>query len=255
MAQFRIKGDLLYGRNAVLESLRAGRRAGTRLWIAEGMRPDTRIDDIAALAREREVLVESVPRPMLDDLLRDINHQGVAFEAPEFPYADLEDVIDRDGTVLILDHLQDPQNFGTLLRAADASGAAGVVIPSDRSVSVTPAVVNASAGAVEHLEVALVPNLGRAIDKLEQAGRWIVGLDEGEAAAPLFATDIPTPAVLVVGSEGSGLTANIRNRCQVLVSLPMRGHIGSLNAATAGAIALYDLVRREPASSAHDVEE
>lgn len=209
------------------------------------MREDVRVDEIVELARTREVLVESVPRPLLDDMLPDVNHQGVLLEAPAFPYADLEDVIDRSGTVLMLDHLQDPQNFGTLLRAADAAGVAGVVIPSDRSVSVTPAVVNASAGAVEHLEIALVPNLGRAIDKLEASGRWIIGLAEGEGSDPLFDSDIPTPVVFIVGSEGSGLTANIRKRCQILVSLPMLGRIGSLNAATAGAIALYDILRRD----------
>lgn len=236
---------MLFGRNAILETLRSGRRTGTRLWFAEGMREDVRVDEIVGVARSREILVESVPRPLLDDMLPDVNHQGVLLETPAFPYADLEDVIDRPGTVLMLDHVQDPQNFGTLLRAADAAGVAGVVIPADRSVSVTPAVVNASAGAVEHLEIALVPNLGRAIDKLEASGRWIVGLAEGEGSQPLFDTDVPTPVALIVGSEGSGLTASIRKRCQLLVSLPMLGKIGSLNAATAGSIALYDILRRE----------
>lgn len=225
------------------------------MWFAEGMREDVRVDEIVELARSREVLVESVPRPLLDDMLPDVNHQGVLFEAPAFPYADLEDVIERPGTVLLLDHVQDPQNFGTLLRSADAAGVAGVVIPSDRSVSVTPAVVNASAGAVEHLEIALVPNLGRAIDKLEESGRWIVGLAEGEASQPLFETDLPTPVALIVGSEGSGLTAGIRKRCQLLVSLPMLGRIGSLNAATAGSIVLYDILRRETLTTGGDQED
>lgn len=245
----------MFGRNAILETLRSGQRTGTRLWFAEGMREDVRVDEIVELARSREVLVESVPRPLLDDMLPDVNHQGVLFEAPAFPYADLEDVIERPGTVLLLDHVQDPQNFGTLLRSADAAGVAGVVIPSDRSVSVTPAVVNASAGAVEHLEIALVPNLGRAIDKLEESGRWIVGLAEGEASQPLFETDLPTPVALIVGSEGSGLTAGIRKRCQLLVSLPMLGRIGSLNAATAGSIVLYDILRRETLTTGGDQED
>jgi len=250
-----VRGELLYGRNALLETLRSGRRAGTRLWFAEGMRDDPRVDEIVELARSREILVESVPRPLLDDMLPDVNHQGVLLEAPVFPYADLEDVIERPGTVLLLDHVQDPQNFGTLLRSADAAGVAGVVIPADRSVSVTPAVVNASAGAVEHLEIALVPNLGRAIDKLEASGRWIVGLAEGEGSQPLFETDVPTPVALIVGSEGSGLTASIRKRCQLLVSLPMFGRISSLNAATAASIALYDILRRDVLAPANEQEE
>jgi 23S rRNA (guanosine2251-2'-O)-methyltransferase len=250
-----VRGELLFGRNAILETLRSARRTGTRLWVAEGMRQDVRVDEIVELAKTQEILVESVPRPLLDDMLPDVNHQGVLLEVPEFPYADLEDVIERPGTVLMLDHVQDPQNFGTLLRAADAAGVAGVVIPADRSVSVTPAVVNASAGAVEHLEIALVPNLGRAIDKLEESGRWIVGLAEGDGSQPLFETDVPMPVVLIVGSEGSGLSAGVRKRCQLLVSLPMLGRIGSLNAATAGSIALYDILRRQALPTAPDRED
>ena len=240
---------MLFGRNAILETLRSARRRGTRLWVAEGMREDVRVDEIVELARASEVLVETVPRTLLDDMEPDVNHQGVLLEVPEFPYADIEDVVARPGTVLVLDHLADPQNFGTLLRAADAAGIAGAVIPADRSASISPAVVNSSSGAVEHLEIALVPNLGRALDKLEQSGRWIVGLDGGDDALELFSADVPMPVALVVGSEGRGLTANIRKRCQMLVRLPMQGQVSSLNAATAGAIALFDIVRRQHAES------
>jgi len=247
VAPFTIKGDLLFGRNAILESLRAGKRRATRLWVAEGLRQDPRVDEIIELARSAEVLIETVPRTMLDDQEPDVNHQGVLLETPDYPYADLADVVEAEGNVLILDHLQDPQNVGTLLRAADAAGVAGVIIPSDRSASVSPAVVNASAGAVEHVQIAQVPNLGNAIDKLEGSGRWIIGLDGGPGSQDLFSTDVPTPAALVIGSEGSGLTANIRRRCQVIVALPMRGQVESLNAATAGSIVLFDLLRRENA--------
>lgn len=244
----RIKGDLLFGRNAVIEALQ-GRRSASRLWIADGVREDERINALVDLAREHNILLDTIPRQLLDDMTLGANHQGVALEAKEFPYEDLEDIIAREGTILVLDHLHDPQNFGTLIRAADAAGVAGIVLPSDRSVSVTPAVVNASAGAVEHLSVAIVPNLGRAIEKIEESGRWIVGLDGGEDAVDLFATDLPTPVALVVGSEGPGLTKNIRDRCQIIASLPMSGKVASLNAATAGSIALFDIVRRERAVS------
>jgi 23S rRNA (guanosine2251-2'-O)-methyltransferase len=242
---FTIKGDLLFGRNAILEVLRSTRRSATRLWVADGMRKDPRVDEIVEHARGLDVLVEIVPRSMLDDQLPDVNHQGVLLEAETYPYADLADVVEAEGTVLILDHLLDPQNVGTLLRAAEAAGVAGVILPSDRSASITPAVVNASAGAVEHLAIAGVPNLGNAIDKLEASGRWILGLDGGPDSRDLFATDIPTPAALVVGSEGSGLSQGIRKKCQLIVSIPMAGQVDSLNAATAGSIALYDLVRRQ----------
>lgn len=240
-----IKGELLFGRNAILESLRSERRSPTRLWIAEGMRQDPRVDEIVQLARDLDVLVETVPRTMLDDQEPDVNHQGVLLESSDYPYVDLADVVGADGNVLMLDHLQDPQNFGTLLRAADAAGVAGVIIPSDRSASVNPTVVNASAGAVEHLQIAQVPNLGNALEKLEGGGRWIIGLDGGPNSQDLFSTDVPIPAVLVVGSEGPGLSAGIRKRCQVIVSLPMLGKVESLNASTAGSIALFDLLRRD----------
>lgn len=241
----RIKDDLLYGRNAVRESLRAGRREAHRLFIAEGVRDDERVEEIMRLAQEQEVLVERVPRMMLDDLTKGGNHQGIGLDSAEYPYVDLEDIIEREGTVLVMDHLNDPQNFGTLLRAADAAGIAGVVLPQDRSVAVSPAVVNSSAGAVEHLMVAQTPNLARALDKLESSGRWIVGLDEDEEANNIFLTDVPTPVALVIGAEGSGLSPIVRKRCQVVLSLPMRGNVDSLNAATAGSIVLYDLLRRE----------
>lgn len=243
-APFTIKGEALFGRNAILESLRAGKREATRLWVAEGMRQDPRVDEIVRLARESEILIDTVPRSLLDDQEPDVNHQGVLLETSAYPFADLADIIEAEGNVLALDHLQDPQNVGTLLRAADAVGVAGVIIPADRAATITPAVVNSSAGAVEHVPIAEVPNLGNTLDKLEASGRWIIGLDGGDDSQDLFTTDLPLPAALVVGSEGPGLTPNIRKRCQVIVSLPMRGQVESLNAATAGSIALFDLVRR-----------
>lgn len=245
----QIKGDLLYGRNAVRESLRASKREFTRIFLADGVKEDERIAETLQLARERGALLERVPRMMLDDLTRGGNHQGVALEAGEFQYAELEDIIEADGTILVMDHLNDPQNFGTLIRAADAAGVAGIVLPQDRSVSVTPAVVNSSAGAVEHLLVAQTPNLARALDKIEESGRWIIGLDEDETGNNIFTVDVPTPVGLVLGAEGSGLSPIVRKRCQVILSLPMRGHVDSLNAATAGSIVLYDLLRREMTNS------
>lgn len=243
--QINLRGELLYGRNAVRESLRAARRTPTTLYIADGVREDDRVREIMDLAQDQEAILDRVPRQLLDDLTRGGNHQGIALDTSAFTYADLEDAIEADGTVIVMDHINDPQNFGTLMRAADASGVAGIVLPQDRSVSVTPAVVNASAGAVEHLTVALTPNLARAIDKLEESGRWIIGMDEDEESNSLFDADVPTPVALVLGAEGTGLTPIVRKRCQMVISLPMRGHVDSLNAATAGSIVLYDLLRRE----------
>ena len=166
--------ELLYGRNAVLEALR-GRRSIERLFVAEGAREDERLRGLMALATERGAEIERIPRLMLDDATRGANHQGIALEAEPYRYAEFEDLLEAPGTVLVLDHLQDPQNVGTLFRAAEAAGVAGVVIPEDRAAAVTPAVVNASAGAVEHLRVAAVPNLARALEALKGSGRWVAG--------------------------------------------------------------------------------
>ncbi len=234
---------MLYGRNAVAEALR-GRRLAHKLLVASGIQMDARIRDILETAQRLGIMVDEVPREMLDDACRGANHQGIGLDAGPFEYAMLEDFAGRDGTVLVLDHIQDPQNFGTLLRAAEAVAVAGVVIPQDRAVAVTPAVVNASSGAVEHLQVAQVPNISRAIDTLKEAGRWAIGLDEAATSKPLFSTDLPTPVVLVVGAEAKGISVNVAKRCDLLVSLPMRGKVASLNAATAGSIVLFDLERR-----------
>lgn len=200
---------------------------------------------IVARAAAIGIPIERPPRPMLDDLTRGANHQGIALEASAYPYAPLDDIIAAGGTVLLLDHLQDPQNLATLLRTAEAAGVAGVVIPRERAVEVTPSVVNASAGAVEHLRVAQVPNLTRAAETLKRGGWWVVGLDTGPSAGDLFTADLPAPVALVVGAEGGGIAPNLRQTCDLLVSLPMRGRVASLNAATAGAIAVFELVRRQ----------
>jgi 23S rRNA (guanosine2251-2'-O)-methyltransferase len=236
--------ELLFGRNAVAEALR-GRRDVERLFLAEGARDDERLRALIALATERGVEIERVPRLLLDDATRGANHQGVALEAEAYRYTPFDDLLETPGTVLLLDHLQDPQNVGTLFRAAEAAGAAGAVIPEDRAAAVTPAVVNASAGAVEHLRVATVPNLARALAGLKGSGRWVAGLDTGPGASDLYTTEIPTPVALVVGAEHAGLGANLKRHCDLLLALPMRGQVDSLNAATAGAVALYELLRRE----------
>jgi 23S rRNA (guanosine2251-2'-O)-methyltransferase len=235
--------ELIYGRNGVFEAFR-GRRVLHRLLLAEGIREDGRIRALIAAAAERDIVVDRVPREMLDDLTG-ANHQGVALEVDPFVYADIDEILSRPGTVLILDHLQDPQNFGALIRAAETAGASGVILPEDRSAAVTPAVVNASAGAVELLPVAAVPNLANAIKALRGAGWWIAALDSGSGSTDLFETDVPLPLALIVGSEGAGVSPLLRKTADLVLALPMAGRIESLNAATAGAIAIYDIFRRQ----------
>jgi 23S rRNA (guanosine2251-2'-O)-methyltransferase len=238
--------EWLYGRQAVREALRAQRRQGFLLRAAEGAQDRAILQEILDLARKRKIPVERVDRDSLDGL--GDGHQGVALQAEEYPLANLEDILTRTAEsgrpalILILDQIQDPQNLGTLLRTAEAAGADGIVLPAHRAAGVTPAVVNASAGAVEHLLVAQA-NLAQAIAAIKECNIWVAGLEAAPEAQPLFAADLSGPLALVVGSEGEGLRPLVRKSCDFLFSLPMLGRIGSLNAAVAGSIALYAVLR------------
>jgi len=236
-------GDLLYGRNSVAEGLR-GRRTAIRLFIAEGVKEDPRVRDAVVTASRDGLQVERLPRIELDDMTGGANHQGIALLASSYPYVSLDEIAERDGTILILDHLQDPQNLGALLRAAEAAAVAGIVIARDRAAEITSSTVNASAGAVEHLSIAQETNLARSIEILKKTGRWAIALDTGRGAVDLYSGDLPLPAILVVGSEGDGLTPIVKKACDIVVEIPMSGKVASLNAATAGSIALFELVRR-----------
>jgi len=241
--------ELLYGRNAVHECLRAGRRKVYKVLLADGIRESGVVAGILDAARERGIVPQRVERQQLDSL-GGVNHQGVAAEVAEYPYSDPEAMLgaaEERGEyplLLLLDCLQDPQNFGALLRTAEAVGVHGVIVPKRRAVAVTPAVVNASAGAVEHLLVAQVPNLVQAMERLKTADVWVVGLEDVPEAQPYYQTDLNMPLALVVGSEGEGMHRLVRERCDFLIRLPMRGRIGSLNASVAGSIALYEIWRQ-----------
>ncbi len=234
--------EFIYSRNAVYETLRARRRQVFSLLLADGLQPSDKLAQIVKLAQERKCKLEKAPRARLDKIHP--NHQGVALEASGYPYADLTEIFEQAEKraeplfVLLLDTLNDPQNFGALLRTAEAVGVHGVVIPLARTVEVTPAVVNASSGASEHLLVAQA-NLHQAIDALKKAGAWVVGLEGGERATDAERVRLDGALGLVVGSEGEGMRPLTRKSCDVLMKLPMRGHIESLNAAVAGSVALY----------------
>lgn len=212
--------------------------------VAIGVKEDQRVQEIVKRATNAGVPVKRADRDELDARTNGANHQGVLLECGPYPYVDLDAVLTRQGSVLALDHVQDPQNLGALLRAAEATGVAGVLMPSDRAAEVTASVVNSSAGAVEHLLIAQVTNLSRALDEAKTAGRWAIGLDRGDDAVDLFTAALPLPAVLVVGSEGAGIGSLVRKRCDLIAALPMMGRVDSLNAATAGAIALFEILRR-----------
>lgn len=240
--------EFIYSRNAVYETLRAKRRQVFRLQIADSAQGKGRLSQIVRMAEERKIPILRAPRTALDKV--HINHQGVILEASGYPYAGLQDILDLAAKrgeplfVLVLDTLQDPQNLGTLLRTAEAVGVHGVLLPLARTADVTPAVVNASSGASEHMLVAQA-NLHQAIRELKDAGAWIVGLEgepgsgKQEQAQTVEKTRLDGPLGLVVGSEGEGMRPLVRQSCDILMSLPMVGQVESLNAAVAGSVALY----------------
>jgi len=231
--------ELLYGRHAVLETLRAGRRRIQRIYLGQGAQQTGIVADIVAAAQQRGCPVALATRQVLDRA-GPVNHQGVVAEAGPYPYVNLDALMpapDGDAPLyLALDHLQDVQNLGTLLRTAEAMAVTGVLLPDRRAASITPAVVNASSGAVEHLRIAEIGNLVQTIERLKQEGVWVVGLDASPDAVPLREADLRGPLALVVGAEGAGLGRLVRERCDWLLAIPMYGQVASLNAAVAGSI-------------------
>lgn len=234
--------EWISGRNPVYEVLRAKRRHVFRILLAKGIDRSGHVNDIIKLAQARKLQIEEVPRNQIDSI--GVNHQGVALQASGYPMAAIDEVILQAGKrgeplfVLVLDEIQDPQNLGTLFRSAEAVGIHGVVLPFRRTASVTPAVVSASSGAVEHLLITQI-NLAQAIEELKTKGAWVVGLEGGAGSKPIEQVDLSGDLVIVVGNEGSGMRPLTRRLCDHLVRLPMRGQIDSLNAAVAGSVALY----------------
>lgn len=246
--------EIVYGRQPVCELLRAGRREVKRLLMANNVRRSSAaILQFLKLAEKRSLEIQSVALFELDRFCRGGNHQGVAAVVAEYPYVELPDVLAGAQVrkspllVLLVDHVQDPQNLGSMIRSADAAGVNGVIIPRHRAVMVTPAVVRASAGATEHVPVAQVVNLHQAMLTLKEEGVRLVGLEGSNDAVPYEEADLTGPIGIVVGSEEEGLGKLIRETCDVVVRLPMKGHVGSLNAAVAAAIAMFEVRRQQGA--------
>ena len=230
------------GRNPVYEVLRANRRQLHHLWVAQSATQQGRLQEIILLAQTRNIPIKFVKRSDLDGI--DPHHQAVALNVGAYPYSNIEKVIQTAQDkgepifVLLLDQIQDPQNLGTLLRSAEAFGVHGIILPSARSASVTPAVVNASSGATEWLNIAQ-HNIAQSMDRLKEVGGWMVGLEDSPEAQEPQKLNLKGDIGLVVGSEGQGLRRLVRDKCDLLMRLPMQGQIDSLNAAVAGSIALY----------------
>jgi 23S rRNA (guanosine2251-2'-O)-methyltransferase len=236
----------LYGRNAVLEAL-CGRRRVRRVWAA-----DERLAQ-AVRSRQPGVSVEGAADAELERMCGSPAHQGLVCEADPYPYAAASSLLERDDALVVaLDQVQDPQNLGAVCRTAECAGAAGVVVPERRAAAVTPAVCRASAGAVEHLPVARVRNLADTLAMAKEAGAWVYGADQA-ARRPYTDVDWTGRAVIVLGSEGRGLRPRVREACDDIVGVPLRGRVASLNVSAAAAVLLYEAARfRAPPGAALD---
>ena len=236
-------GEQVEGRRAVREALAAGRRRIREVWMDGALEPAPVLDEIIRLAERAGVPVRMTPK--IDQLARTDAAQGVIARGDPLPPAVDDDLLaDPAAFVLALDGVTDPRNLGAILRTAEGAGATGVLLPRRRSVHVTPAVAKAAAGAIEYLPIALVSGIASALERARRAGVWTVGLDE-RGPGDLFSLELATePVVLVLGAEGRGLSRLARERCDVLVRIPMLGRLPSLNVATAAGLAVYEIARR-----------
>jgi len=247
-----VNADFIYGINPVKEGLR-GRRQPLELFVDEKS-GGQRVDEVVSLAKERGIPVRQRRKQDLDRLAGLPHHQGVVLRMEPFPYADLDELLaawedsGQEGLLLLLDGITDPHNLGAILRNADAAGCLGVILTKDRSCGITNVVDKSSAGAVEHLAVCQVTNLARTIEVVQKQGFWVYGLASGGGTRPLFGANLSGHVALVVGSEGEGLRQRTRQLCDGLLEIPMGGGVASLNAASASAVALFEVVRQRTLS-------
>ncbi len=245
--------DLIEGRNAVSEALRAGRTID-KLFVARG-ETDRTLGRIVARARERGIVVTECDRRKLDAMSVTHAHQGVIAQAAVREYCSLDDILalaaqrGEDPFVVVCDEIADPHNLGAILRTAECAGVHGVVIPKRRSAGLTAVVDKASAGAAEHMRIARVPNISAALKELKDHGLWVYGAD-ADAASGLWQTDMTGGVCLVIGSEGFGMSRLVRESCDVIVGIPLLGKVTSLNASAAAAVMIYEVLRQRSAGSA-----
>ena len=249
--------DVLYGIHAVEEALLARSRSLDHVEVARE-RQDQRLQAVIDLARKEGVSLRFVPREQLDRLARTKSHQGVVAVVAGKNYSELDEILahkkGEHSFVVVLDGVEDPHNLGALIRTADGAGADGVVIPERRAAAVNPTVVKASAGASEHVNIARVVNLARALEQMKERSLWIVGLDErGDRSYDEL--DYRMDCVIVLGAEGHGLHDLVRKKCDYLVSIPMAGRVSSLNVSVAGAVVMYEVARQRRALPATSVAE
>lgn len=229
--------DKIYGRKPVIDAI----DSGVKIYRAYIIKQNSKIvDEIINKLKRANVEINFVDKRFFDKI--DMNHQGVMVEVEPFNYKDLSD-LDKYQRLIILDQIEDPHNLGAIIRSAESFGFDGVIIPERRSASVSPIVYKTSAGAINNINVIMVKNINRAIEEIKEAGFWVYGL-AGEASSPIDKTDLKGKVCLVVGNEGKGLSRLVRENCDILINIPMKGFVNSLNASVASAIAMYEVLRQ-----------
>lgn len=239
--------DQIEGRNAVLELLESDRDIN-KIYISDGEKHGS-INKIIALAKQKKVIINEVSKAKLNQMAQTENNQGVIAIVPPFNYCEIEDIIELAKSknekpfILILDGLEDPHNLGSIIRTAETAGVHGIIIPKRRSVTVNSTVSKVSAGAVEHMKIARVNNINEAIRKLKENGLWIIGTDMNTNTY-YYNQDLKGNIAIVIGSEGFGISRLVKENCDMLVKIPMKGKITSLNASVSAGIIIYEAVKQ-----------
>lgn len=232
------------GRNAVYEFLQTEKMV-YELFVAIGVKRES-IKEILQMANDRSIKISFIEKEGVDNIATVDNHQGIVALVEDYQYANFDltiDSIEGNGFVLICDNLKDPHNLGAILRTADATGVDAVIIPKDRSVEITPTVTKVSVGATEHIPVIKVTNISRSIEDLKEKGYWITAADM-DGDRPFFESDLKGNVAIVIGSEGEGIRRLVKEKCDFVVNIPMKGRIQSLNASVAASILMYEVVRQ-----------
>jgi len=246
-SQFR--EDLIEGRNAVMEALKSNKVTIEQIFVLDGNMSGS-INTIFAIAKEKRIVVKKVDKRKLDRISQTGVHQGVIAKVTPYRYCELEDILDYSSErgespfIIILDEIEDPHNFGAIIRTAEVSGVHGIIIPKRRNVGITPTVYKSSAGAVEYMKICKVTNLNTIIEKLKKENIWIYGADmTGEDYC--FDVDFNSSIALIIGSEGKGISKLTKQKCDKLVKIPMMGNISSLNASVAAGMLMYEILKQK----------
>ncbi len=240
--------SIIYGIHPVQEALTSPSLHIEKIMVS-ARHPSPSLQAVLDLAQKKGIPVRFTPREELDRRVQGGVHQNIVALLEEVPYRELEEILTRPGQegtkalLLILDGIQDPQNFGSLIRTGLGCGVHGIIIPKDRAVGITPGVVKASAGAVAHMPVARVVNIAATIDRLKEEGVWIYGAS-GEAEARIYDLDLTIDLAIVIGSEGRGIRPLVKRKCDRLFSIPMKGPVDSFNASVSGGMILYEVMRQ-----------